>query len=287
MKKTCRMKRRFFDSASVSLFLSLILPGILLFVFCFSACSVSSENSSSESDFKSVRGKVVTQSIRRSAVFTGLEVRIENFSMCSHEVTQKEYEEFCTYNGAQPKEQFGKGDDFPVYFVSFYDALVYCNRRSSAEGLSPCYKIKNSSNTDDWGSVPGTNVDNAEWDSVECDFSADGYRLPTEEEWEYAARGGEKLLLEKFSGSYDVFEVAWFNENTKSASEPVKQKTPNALGLYDMSENIQELCWLKDGKAVIRGGSFDSQEDSCAVYARGSVPTSARIKDTGFRVVRK
>lgn len=281
------MKRRFFDSASVSLFLSLILPGILLFVFCFSACSVSSENSSSESDFKSVRGKVVTQSIRRSAVFTGLEVRIENFSMCSHEVTQKEYEEFCTYNGAQPKEQFGKGDDFPVYFVSFYDALVYCNRRSSAEGLSPCYKIKNSSNTDDWGSVPGTNVDNAEWDSVECDFSADGYRLPTEEEWEYAARGGEKLLLEKFSGSYDVFEVAWFNENTKSASEPVKQKTPNALGLYDMSGNIQELCWLKDGKAVIRGGSFDSQEDSCAVYARGSVPTSARIKDTGFRVVRK
>ena len=54
-----------------------------------------------------------------------------------------------------------------------------------------------------------------------------------------------------------------------------------------MSGNVQELCWLKDGKAVIRGGSFDSQEDSCAVYARGSVPTSARIKDTGFRVVRK
>ena len=54
-----------------------------------------------------------------------------------------------------------------------------------------------------------------------------------------------------------------------------------------MSGNIQELCWLKEGKAVIRGGSFDSQEDSCAVYATGSVPASARIKDTGFRVVRK
>lgn len=255
--------------------------------FCFSACSVSSENISSASDFKSVHGKVVTQSLRRSAVFTGQEVRIENFSMCSHEVTQKEYEEFCAYNGAQPKEQFGKGEDFPVYFVSFYDALVYCNRRSIKEGLSPCYKIKNSSNPDDWGSVPKTNVDDVEWNSVECDFSADGYRLPTEEEWEYAARGGEKLLLEKFSGSYDVFEVAWFNENTSGASEPVKQKTPNALGLYDMSGNVQELCWLKQGKAVIRGGSFDSQEDSCAVYATGSVPVSARIKDTGFRVVRK
>ena len=156
------MKRRFFDSASVSLFLSLILLAVLLFVFCFSACSVSSENSSSEPDFKSVRGKVVTQTLRRSAIFTGQEVGIENFSMCSHEVTQKEYEQFCTYNGAQPKEQFGKGDDFPVYFVSFYGALVYCNRRSSAEGLCPCYKIKNSSNPVDWGSVPKTNVDDSE-----------------------------------------------------------------------------------------------------------------------------
>ena len=83
------------QKVSFSSFHPFFLAAVLLFVFCFSACSVSSENISSASDFKSVHGKVVTQSLRRSAVFTGQEVRIENFSMCSHEVTQKEYEEFC------------------------------------------------------------------------------------------------------------------------------------------------------------------------------------------------
>ncbi|MBR0031054.1 MAG: SUMF1/EgtB/PvdO family nonheme iron enzyme [Treponema sp.] len=108
-----------------------------------------------------------------------------SFYICDHEVTQKEYEQFCDYGGDRFPGRFGFDDSYPAYYVSWYDALVYCNKRSMAEGLTPCYSIKGSTDPNDWGNVPKET--SKRWNSVELNMSADGYRLPTEAEWELAA----------------------------------------------------------------------------------------------------
>ncbi|MBR7079193.1 MAG: SUMF1/EgtB/PvdO family nonheme iron enzyme, partial [Treponema sp.] len=117
--------------------------------------------------------------IPSSAVFkTGRTVTLSDFYICNHEVTQAEYEKYCNYTGgSSPRDTYGKGPNRPVYYVSWYDALVYCNRRSIAEGLDPCYKIGGKTNPDEWGSVPTSSDDT--WNDTDCNFNANGYRLPT------------------------------------------------------------------------------------------------------------
>ena len=99
------------------------------------------------------------------------------FYMGKYEVTQAEYEKYCSYGSSSPSSSYGDGDNYPAYFVSWYDALVYCNKRSMAEELTPCYSISASTNPEDWGDVP-TSSDNT-WNAVVCNWNANGYRLPT------------------------------------------------------------------------------------------------------------
>ena len=231
------------------------------------------------------------------------------FYMGKYEVTQAEYEKYCSDGGSSPSSDYGDGDNYPAYYVSWYDAIVYCNKRSMAERLTPCYSISDSTNPDEWGSVPTSSNDT--WNSVECNWNANGYRLPTEAEWEYAARAGDNTVDSlTYSGTSDVDELgdyAWYydsaNDNT---THEVGTKLHNAFGLCDMSGNVWEWCWnwftwSYDTEAeggsdptgtsagshrVYRGGGWAYFSDGCAVSYRGGCTPYGRYSDLGFRVVR-
>ena len=148
----------------------------------------------------------------------------KSFYIAKYEVTFEEYDRYCDdTHGNKPDDRgWGRGAQ-PVIHVDWNDAVAYCNWLSEKDGLSPCYSGKGK--------------------MVECDFSANGYRLPTEAEWEYAARGGQNSQGFLYAGSDNPEEVAWYADNSNDKLHPVGEKGPNELGLYDMCGNMFEWCW--------------------------------------------
>jgi len=229
-------------------------------------------------------------------------VTLNSFYMGKYEVTQGEYQAIM---GSNPASDYGVGTNYPVYNVPWYSTLIYCNLRSMAEGLTPVYSIDSTTNPSSWGAVPI--YGNSTWNHAICNWSANGYRLLTEAEWEYAARGGTNTPDYLYSGSDDLDAVAWNINNSSGTSHIVGTKAANGLGIFDMSGNVIEWCWdgwylsyysispvdnptgaLTTDMRVMRGGYFNYGGDyNYRVSHRSSqVPYNGSIRPSGFRVCR-
>ncbi|MHB9296643.1 putative Hercynine oxygenase [Pillotina sp. SPG140] len=208
-------------------------------------------------------------------------VRVQPFYMGITEVTQTDY---LALTGTNPS--LHKGAKLPVENISWYEAVEYCNKLSLTEGLEPAYRINSFG---EYELIPGTKA----------------YRLPTEAEWEFAARArGRASFI--YAGANSVDEVAWYTENNVKGTQAVGSKKPNDLGLYDMSGNVGEWCQdyfdiygQKDGiplaenggpaigvARVWRGGSFESEASSLRTTARELSFPTIKYSNVGFRIAR-
>jgi len=241
-------------------------------------------------------------------------VTVNGFKVSKYEVTQEQWEAVM---GNNPSYFQGAGNlpdageiqvKRPVDQVSWYDVIAFCNKLSVKEGLVPVYTV---SGITDWGtlaysSIPTTN--NPTWNAATANWSANGYRLPTEAEWECACRAGSTA---DYSPAWDGTTIAsapgWYNGNSNFKIHQVGLKAANAFGLYDMHGNVHEWCWdwydlsyyasspgnnptgpLSGTYRVNRGGNYAASgaSDMCSAVRNPNDPYS-RSNGLGFRLVRQ
>lgn len=209
-------------------------------------------------------------------------VTVNSFYMSKYELTQGEYQSLMGINPSATNK--GIGSNYPVNQLSWYEMVEYCNTLSRKEGLTEVYSFSD--------------------DKISMNINANGYRLPTEAEWEFAARGGNYSREYTYSGSNDVGTVAWTTTNRDENTHPVGDKEANELGIFDMSGNVWEWCWdwyspyisssqdnpvgISSGSdRVIRGGSWCQNDRVSRSSYRNRMDPSCRYDNLGFRLVRR
>jgi formylglycine-generating enzyme len=228
----------------------------------------------------------------------------QRYSVSQYEITGAQ---FAAVTGAPDPSEFSSAANHPAESVNWYDAVEFCNKLSAKENLESVYAIT--------GRNPdvGYPIQSA---AVIADFTKNGYRLPTEMEWMWAAMGaspdgqnsyidttGFKQRFTRDSGFNAIDEFAWYSGNSNGNTHNVGSKAFNVRGLYDMNGNVYEWCWdlevtnptgtLTDFRGatsgtdrVLRGGGWNFEATYCYMYARNSCPQLGRSSGIGFRVVR-
>ena len=190
----------------------------------------------------------------------------KTYKMLRTEVTQALYEAIMGTNPSQQKGRLNPLDDYnsPVENITWYDAVAFCNALSTYLGLTPVYTING--------------------EDVTQDTSKSGFRLPTKEEWQYAAAGGEAYT---YAGSNTIDDVAWYHDNAGGSTHPVGQKEPNGYGLYDMSGNVDEWCSDERAWEYMLGGDYYDDAEKCEVLYETYNPRNTKGSNLGIRVVCK
>jgi formylglycine-generating enzyme required for sulfatase activity len=232
----------------------------------------------------------------------------KSFYMGKYQVTQEQWEIVMKKTILEQQAlattsttDYGRGANYPIYYVNWYEALVFCNKLSVMEGLSSAYRISGSTDPAAWGTVPTSS--NATWNAVEIVAGSTGYRLPTEAQWEYACRAGTTTAYN--TGSTISDNTGWYSSNSGSKTHEVGKKSVNAFGLYDMHGNVYEWCWdwydsgyyssnptndpmgASSGSfRVLRGGGWIISAGPLRSAYRNSDNPNDRSYYVGFRLIR-
>ncbi|GHU39364.1 hypothetical protein FACS1894190_03610 [Spirochaetia bacterium] len=234
-------------------------------------------------------------------------VTLSAFKMGKYEVTQEQFQAVMGYN---PSDR-GVSPDRPVHLISWSVAVAFCNKLSIAAGLQPVYDVPGITDWENFNYSHGSSIyyETALWSGATMDISKNGYRLPTEAEWDYAGRAGtttEWINGNTVTAGLGLGAYAWYGENNASYTHhPVGGKLPNAFGLYDMQGSVYEWCWDWNGNyssspvtdpvgpesgvqfRITRGGSISAPASQLTSTYRLPTTLTTGMPQFGFRLVRR